>query len=333
MAFTILALPASSRALLISLILVSTTVFFLKLTNYRAELALNPSTDVKFHDILVPYLQLVPRHTLTHPWVILTSIFAEISVIPFAFSTVIIATSTRFVERFWGPREVVKFVLLVGTITNLLTVLTTITFSIFRGDISGMDKPLGGGISYYFGFLVVLKQLIPEHNIVLFQGKINIRVKHFPFVLIVIILIWSLVFRSLYPFVPSISSFFISYVYLRWFQSFVLDPLLPLSEGTSTVHTSIIVGDASDTFQLVEFFPAILKPYLSGAFGYVYDIAVYLGVLTAFDEESIEQSNLRSRKRQEQTNKTQKSVANSVAERRRQVALQVIEDRINKERK
>ena len=32
-----------------------------------------------------------------------------------------------------------------------------------------------------------------------------------------------------------------------------------------------------------------------------------------------------------QTNQTQKNVAKSVAERRRQVALQVIEDRINKE--
>ena len=58
---------------------------------------------------------------------------------------------------------------------------------------------------------------------------------------------------------------------------------------------------------------------------------VCLGIITPFNDDSIEQGNIRAQKRLEQANQTQKSVANSVAERRRQVALQVIEDRINKE--
>ena len=70
---------------------------------------------------------------------------------------------------------------------------------------------------------------------------------------------------------------------------------------------------------------------MTPVFNQVYEVSVLLGIITPFNDESVEQSNLRAQKRQEQVNQNHKNVANSVAERRRQVALQVIEDRINKE--
>lgn len=101
---------------------------------------------------------------------------------------------------------------------------------------------------------------------------------------------------------------------------------------SSNDATNVIKGDASDVFKLVDFFPNISKPYLSVVFDKGYELAVLLGIITPFNDDSIEQGNMRAHKRLEQIDQTQKSIANSVAERRRQVALQVIEDRIHNER-
>ncbi|CAX44485.1 conserved hypothetical protein [Candida dubliniensis CD36] len=334
-------LTKSSKILLGLLTGISSLLLILKYQQFRF------SEDTKFHDVKIPYIQLIPRSTIYNPWVIISSIFAEISIISFIFSFGVLYVGSKFVERFWGNYlEVIKFVIIVGGITNLITVIIAIISNIIRQDGKNMDQPLGGGISYYFGFLVVCKQLIPEHNIVLFQGLINFRVKNVPFALIIFLGLWSIIItRSLYPAIPSIGSFFVSYFYLRFFQSLNIEPTLPIATTSTTTNTttssngpsidtqnsSIMIGDASDTFQLIDFFPQMIRPVLIPIFQHGYDISVFLGIITPFNDEIVEQSNLRAQKRQEQTNQTQKNVAKSVAERRRQVALQVIEDRINKE--
>ena len=323
-------IPKSSKILLGLLAGISGLLFILKYQQFRT--LNNTTTDpVKFHDIKIPFLQLIPRSTIFNPWVLILAIFAETSLFAYALSASILFVGSKFTERFWGYLEVIKFIIIIGTITNLITVILAIVSNIIREDAGNMDQPLGGGISYYFAFLVVFKQLIPEHNIVLFQGLVNFRVKHVPFALLIIFTLWSiLISKSMYPAVPSIGSFFVSFFYLRFFQSLSTEPNLPLSSNDTT-NSSVITGDASDTFQLIEFFPNVTKPILNQVFKQVYDVSVLLGIVTPFNDESVEQSNLRAQKRQEQVNQNQKHVANSVAERRRQVALQVIEDRINKE--
>ena len=340
-------LPKSSKILLGLLTGISILLLVLK---YQQFQSLQSSLDeIKFHDVKISFIQLIPRSTIYNPWVLILSIFAETSIISFIFSFVVLYIGSKFAERFWGNYlEVIKFVIIVGSITNLITVIIAIISNIIRQDGKNMDQPLGGGISYYFGFLVVCKQLIPEHNIVLFQGLINFRVKHVPFALMIFLSLWSIIIsQSLYPAIPSIGSFFVSYFYLRFFQSLNTEPTLPIATTTTSTTTttnsgnngssidmqnsSIMIGDASDTFQLIDFFPQVTRPILTPIFQHGYDISVFLGIITPFNDEIVEQSNLRAQKRQEQTNQTQKNVAKSVAERRRQVALQVIEDRINKE--
>lgn len=323
-------LPKSSKILLSLLTSISGLLLVLKYESYRSLLAAT-NEPIKFHDVRIPFIQLIPRSTIFNPWVLVLAIFAEISIFTFILSATILYVGSKFTERFWGYLEVIKFILIIGTITNLFTIVLAIISNIIREDAKNMDQPLGGGISYYFAFLVVFKQLIPEHNIVLFQGLVNFRVKHVPFALLIIFTLWSIfISKSMYPAVPSIGSFFVSFFYLRFFQSLSTEPNLPLSSNDAS-NSSVITGDASDTFQLIEFFPNVTKPILTPVFNQVYEVSVLLGIITPFNDESVEQSNLRAQKRQEQVNQNHKNVANSVAERRRQVALQVIEDRINKE--
>lgn len=317
----------STRFCVSCLFAVSSAILLLKLNSRRIE---SPeATTPPILLLVVPFLQLVPRYAIFYPWVFVTAIFAEVSIISFVLSLIVLFIATSYVEKFWGYKEVIKYVLLVGTLTNLSTVVVAIVSNIFRGDVAGMDLPLGGGISYVFAFLVVIKRLIPEHNVVLFQGLINFRIKHLPFISLVLAVSWSAIFSALYPVVPAFFAFFIAYIYLRFFQALSVDPLLPTTSGSEDSGASIIRGDASDAFQLVEFFPSVAKPYLSVVTNDIYDASVFLGLIAPFNEEFIEQSNLRVQKLNERVNHANKLIANSVAERRRQVALQVIEDRMN----
>ncbi|OBA20341.1 DUF1751-domain-containing protein [Metschnikowia bicuspidata var. bicuspidata NRRL YB-4993] len=315
--------PKLTRAVALALFWTSVTILIVKVKYLQ-----NPDEQRALHDIVIPYIQLVPRYAIFYPWVFVTAIFAEISVISFLLAFGVLYVSTGYVEKFWGHREVLKFIVIVGAITNLSTVVITIVSNIFRGDVLGMDKPLGGGVSYYFGFLVVFKQLIPEHNVVLFQGLVNFRVKHLPFLLLIIVSVWSAAARTLYPVLPSVLSFFVAYNYLRFHQSFFADPLLPITSASGeSSSTYFVSGDASDAFQLVEFFPSACKPYLGPVINSIYDVCVLLGIVTPFNDDAVEQSNMRVQKLSELVNQANNLLANSVAERRRQVALQVIEDR------
>ncbi|CAN3356080.1 transmembrane protein 115 homolog [Diutina catenulata] len=319
MGFSIGNVPISTRALVGAVTFISGIIFVVKINGFQQEVASDPNVSLTFHDVLVPNFQLIPKSTFTHPWVLVTAIFAEISVFAYLLSVAVLFFGSRYVETYWGWKEVVQFVVLVGSVTNMWTVMVTIVSNIFRSDVLGMNKPLGGGMSYYVGFLVVLKQLIPEHNLVLFQGAVSVRVKQLVSIFMVIVTVWSLVMRTLYPVVPFFGAFIASYVYLRFFQKASAEAILPGGNDGS-----ILIGDASDTFQLTEFFPAQIRPYLAPVFNAVYEFAALAGIITPFNDDDIEQSNIRAAKRQE----GQKSVGNSVAERRRQVALQVIEERI-----
>lgn len=314
--------PKSTRTALLALVAVSVAIFGIKLSTRQ------PADQTPLLKLIIPYVQLVPRYAIFYPWVFVTAIFAEVSIFSFVLSFAVLFVSTGYVEKFWGYKELLKFLLLIGTLTNFFTVIITIVSNIFRSDVSGMDKPLGGGISYYFGFLIVLKQLIPEHNVVLFQGLINFRAKHLPFIVLTLVLAWSLCARALYPALPSVLSFFIAYNYLRFYQSVFADPLLPITTASGENSNTVIVrGDASDAFQLVEFFPSVAKPYLAPVFSGIYELSVLIGVVTPFNEEAIEQGNARSQKLSLQLKQANRLLSNTVAERRRQVALQVIEDR------
>ncbi|KAI5903483.1 Transmembrane protein [Candida parapsilosis] len=298
-------IPLSTEVLLGLLTTISAFLFVIKYRMFK-DSQTSGSEELNFHDILVPFIQLIPSTTLFNPWVLISAIFAEISVISFIFSFVVLFVGSRFVERFWGRMEVIKFVLVVGGVTNLITVLVAIISNLIREDAKNMNTPLGGGL-------------------------VNFRVKHLPFALLIILGLWSaIVSQSSYPAVPSTVSFFASFIYLRFFQALNTEPILPVANNDSSTG-SVLIGDASDTFQLVEFFPAVTKPYVGPVFNQIYELSVLLGIVTPFNDETVQQSNTRAQKRSEQVGQSNKSIASSVAERRRQIALQVIEDRINKE--
>lgn len=313
------ALPLSTKIAVASL--VSVTLALLVVKVYNDDL----STPV-------PYIQLLPRYAVFYPWVFVTAVFAEVSILGFLVSLALLVVATKYVEKFWGYKEVLKFICLVGSLTNLITVIVVIIINVLRNNVHGMNQPLGGGVLYYIGFLVVLKQVIPEQNVLLFQGLVTFRLKHLPFILLVLGFAWSIFFKSFYPVLPAFIAFIVSYNYLRFFQSFYAESLLPTNSSATaaTRNSGIIRGDASDAFLLMEFFPSAFAPALCPIINGIYDVSVLLSIVTPYDDDAIELSNLRVRNMSQQAANMAKR-GNSEADRRRQVALQVIEERENQQ--
>ena len=91
-------IPRSTRILLGAVAAISGLIFIIKFNTYREELILptptnSPDGVVSFQNIQVPYLQLVPRFTLFYPWVVVTAIFAEVSIIALIISVVVLYLS------------------------------------------------------------------------------------------------------------------------------------------------------------------------------------------------------------------------------------------------
>ncbi|GMF08382.1 unnamed protein product [[Candida] boidinii] len=186
--------------------------------------------------------------------------------------------------------------------------------------------------------------------------------------LILSLTISLLITKSLFPYIPIANSFYISWFYLRYIQVNSLSELLPTSESSSSGENtngddasrnisnsssnSIVRGDASDTFAFIQFFPDFIKPYLKPICRFFYHSSVFLGIIKGFNDDDIESSNLRSIKRfnsrnvsgidtasnlfsalsftsnQSQNKPNTDENAKDVAERRRQFALKVLEERV-----
>jgi membrane associated rhomboid family serine protease len=315
-------IPPATKFLLGGLTIVSLFLQFLR-NRYYNQLILSGEKDVDFDAVIVPALQLIPNHTLLHPWTVLTSIFIDIKVWRYFLSFFITLFAGKFVERSWSGKELIKFVLITGSISNLANSITLIFWNILGFGVTFFNLPVDGNLSILIGFLVVFKQLIPEHSISLAAGFSG-RVKHIPFLALLISGVISVVTQSTNPFLQTWLGFLVSWTYLRFFQTNVIDPILP----SNSIGVQKLKGDASETFSLVSFFPSVTHVVLTPIFNQFYELSVQLGFIDGFNESDVEQGNLIANRRLTGHNSNSgSSDSRNAAERRRQVALKVLEER------
>ncbi|GME67199.1 unnamed protein product [[Candida] boidinii] len=330
-------------------------------------------------------LQLVPIDSIFKPWVYITSSFLETTTIDFLLGLIVLYFGSKYCESIWNYSgsigtnskifsESIWFLIVVAIFSNITSVLINILFvDLFGLNPNVLSIPLNYGLlTLLMAFVVVLKQQSPEHSIKLFNGSLKLRIKQLPLLLLILSLAISLlVTKSLFPYIPIANSFYISWFYLRYIQVNSLSELLPTSEASSSGETangddasrniatssnlsssSIVRGDASDTFAFIQFFPDFTKPYLKPICRFFYHSSVFLGLIKGFNDDDIESSNLRSIKRfnsrsvggveqgsnlfsslsftsnQSQNRSNTDENATDVAERRRQFALKVLEERV-----
>ena len=180
------------------------------------------------------------------------------------------------------------------------------------------------------GFLVSLKQLVPEHTVSIFKGVFRMRIKHFPAVFVLANMLSGPLLGTDTALWLSLFGFLTSWIYLRFFR---------ISEISSTATAgdgSVMKGDASDTFAFVAFFPDAVHPVLAPICDGIYNTLVQLRLCTPFSNEAIEAGNESAASRSEAG---LPSIMNSrgsggggrraEAERRRALALKALDQRLN----
>lgn len=86
--------------------------------------------------VVVPWLTLVPAHSLIYPWTFVTTSLVESNILTLAAATFTLLHGGRYLERAWSSREFAKFLVVVSLIPNTLCFLVATFFSTITGNTS-----------------------------------------------------------------------------------------------------------------------------------------------------------------------------------------------------
>lgn len=319
-------IPIATRCLTTAYVISTITLFGIRCYTYYIENKDLTTTKppIPFHDIKNPIFQLVPDQVLKFPYSIVLSNFVDTNVCKFIINLINLLVGGSFIERNWNSsNEMIKFILGIGSITNLVVLLITVAAHYVIPNLVSLDMILDGNYTILIGFPIIYKQLLPETTIINIKSPSFLE-KRFRFKLLPILvmtfmtIIQLFVFRHFSNIVSIWITFFSCWIYLRFYQI-----LPPSAIGTTSDYYNSVQGDASDTFQLIYFFPDIVKPVLRPIFNKVYTLlSEKLNIIKPFKETDVDKSNDIAEQR------GAKKVVDNVKDRRRQLALDVLQERL-----
>ncbi|KAI0319788.1 eukaryotic integral membrane protein [Amylostereum chailletii] len=253
----------------------------------------------------IPYLTLVPGSSLFYPWTFLTSVFVETSIIELIVSLIFVPASLRYLERLWGAAETVKFIVATVTVSNIIAfALNWLEFIVLRNaDLFLYGMEYHGQMALQIGILVAFTQLIPEHHVHVL-GVIKARVKTLPMAYVTFSTVMGILgFQC--PYIVIQFGFLVSWVWLRFYKKNIGD----------TLGGGYSYGDRSETFALVNWFPPFVRTPvgLLGNVVYIYASRFHLIPTGGADVEA---------------NGFLPGNARAEAERRRQMALKALDQRV-----
>ncbi|KAA8916989.1 hypothetical protein TRICI_000855 [Trichomonascus ciferrii] len=285
----------------------------------------------QFREMFVPYMTLVPGLSIAYPWVIVTSSFIEQSLLAFLTTGLTLAYAGKYCERVWGSNQLAIFLGIQSIVPNIVTwILLYIVYVVTLNE-GFLNSVVNGGLAIQMGYLVAFKQLVPEHSIILFHGVLKTKVKYLTMPALLFYTVVGLATRDVTVISLAWVGFFTSWAYLRFYKISYVDTILPMSTSLAASETEQvrIRGDASDTFSLSHFFyPAALRELISAISGPVFSLLVAIKVCSPFSEDDVEAGNFRTSMRD--TNKNNPAQDAETADRRRALALKVLEERLQK---
>ncbi|GBB94612.1 hypothetical protein RclHR1_02390018 [Rhizophagus clarus] len=269
----------------------------------------NEGKEPTFSSNILPDMALVPGYALRKFWTFLTAGFLETNLMGFIGSILIILVNGKYLERAWGSKDFLKFIGIVIIGANICTFLTYLceymttgdTFYLYNVQVNGMIGLIGG-------FLVGLKQLIPEH-LARLTFLSFCRVKHIPSLFLLFSFVCFILFESQSQFLLAFYGSFISWIHLRFYK-----------------YQDGLRGDRSETFSFASFFPEFIQPAIKFISTMVFNILVILRCCKpiqkrkfAMDLESLP-TNLAP---------AMPGSARAEAERRRALALKALDARLH----
>ncbi|KAH7662633.1 putative membrane protein [Dioscorea alata] len=193
------------------------------------------------------YLALIPARTIPFVWNLITSGYFEQSLPGVAISTIGLLFVGKLLEPLWGSKEFLKFIFVVNFLTSICVFVIAIALYYIKREESYLYTPISGFHGVLSGFLVGIKQIMPDQELSLFF-IIKIRAKWLPLIVVLISVAASFFTTDSVPHVPIILfGIYMSWIYLRYFQR---------------KPETNLKGDPSDEFSFSSFFPEFLRPVL-----------------------------------------------------------------------
>ncbi|TKY51573.1 Rhomboid protein 19 [Spatholobus suberectus] len=189
----------------------------------------------------ITYLALIPARTIPFAWNLITAGYVEQSVYGVVVSTIGLLFIGKLLEPVWGPREFLKFVFVVNLLTSLCIFITAIALYYITRQEHYLYLPLSGFHGVISGFLVGIKQIIPDQEL----PFLKIKMKWLPSITLLCSIatsFWTLEATAYLPTV--IFGTYMSWIYLRYWQR---KPETKLK------------GDPSEDFAFSTFFPEFLR--------------------------------------------------------------------------
>ncbi|KAI3458996.1 hypothetical protein Pfo_015659 [Paulownia fortunei] len=192
----------------------------------------------------VSYLALIPAKTIPFAWNLITAGYIEQSIYGVVVSTIGLLFIGKLLEPIWGSREFLKFIFVVNFLTSVCVFTTAISlYYITRQEIY-LYLPVSGFQGVLSGFLVGIKQIVPDQELCL----LKIKAKWLPSLALLVSVVVSFFTTESASYLPTlIFGTYIGWIYLRYWQ-----------RKTETK----LRGDPSDEFAFSTFFPEILRPVI-----------------------------------------------------------------------
>ncbi|KAK9283171.1 hypothetical protein L1049_011404 [Liquidambar formosana] len=217
---------------------------FTRLCKGLAVILIGGHTVVQIFPSAVSYVALIPAWTIPFAWNLITAGYIEQSVYGVVICTVGLLFIGKLLEPIWGSREFVKFVFVVNFLTYVCVFITAIALYYITRQESYLYMPLSGFHGVLSGFLVGIKQIMPDQELPL----LKIKAKWLPSLMLLLSIVMSFFVAESATYLPSlIFGTYMSWIYLRYLQR---KPETKLR------------GDPSDEFAFSTFFPEILRPVI-----------------------------------------------------------------------
>ncbi|XP_022939647.1 rhomboid-like protein 19 [Cucurbita moschata] len=217
---------------------------FTKLCKGLAVVLIGGHILVQVFPAAVNYLALIPARTIPFAWNLLTAGYVEQSVYGVVVSTVGLLFVGKLLEPIWGSREFLKFIFIVNFLTSLCVFITAIALYYITQEEIYLYFPVSGFYGILAGFLVGIKQIIPDQEL----PVVKLRAKWLPSLAVFVSIAVSFWTTGAATYLPTIIfGTYISWIYLRYWQR---KPEAKLK------------GDPSDDFAFSTLFPELLRPVI-----------------------------------------------------------------------
>ncbi|XP_045764494.1 transmembrane protein 115 [Maniola jurtina] len=267
---------------------------------------------LSFSEDVVNVLSVTPGYLLPPSfqlWSTFTFWFLEIHLWEVIIDIVTVGLCGKLIEPLWGQIEMMKFFFLTNIGVAFLTTFYYLVIYAWTQDTSLLfDIHVHGLAGYLAAVSVAVKQIMPDHLLIKTPlGKLTNR--SLPLlILIAAIILWAVgALEGTYPCMWG-SGTLLSWIYLRFWQR----------------HSSGSRGDMADNFSFDNFFPTVLQPVVRGIVGPVHRCCVRIGVCSARPRRVHLALNPRG------LTISMPGVEPQDMERRRQIALKALSERLSK---